>query len=119
MSPRVQLELDSLLIRAARCLYDAGRLGSWQFLAVLPFSAASSSALWYLFGLLHGANVEQMAPLQQQRLCLQEARQAFEERLCVMSTEESYYLLNTFANIIMGEFVLIFDLFLLTILFFF
>lgn len=103
---RLQLELDTLFLRCGRHLYQAQALGAWQFLAVLPFKSISTFALWKFLYMLHAGDYNQATVISsnvRNLLSTQEVRQQFEERLCLLGVEESYYLLNTFANMIMAR----------------
>lgn len=52
---RLQVEHDSLVMRAVSCLYHSPGHCAWQFLAVLPFGCVSLNTLWNIFcALLQG-----------------------------------------------------------------
>lgn len=110
---RLQVEYDSLFLRCGQCLYEAGAqgLGAWQFLAVLPFHTITSQTLWRFYVLLHKGTeppIDSIANYKKHMLT-KEVRSSFEERLCVMGVEESYYLLNAFANMIIARTLKDFD----------
>lgn len=115
MLERLQTEFDAFFLRSTCCLFQAQTLGSWQFLAVAPFHTVSLKVLWRFFYILHQGksvltdweDVVENLPTEQtnfkSRLSEGSTRQQFCERLLEMSVEESYYLLNTFANMIMAR----------------
>lgn len=50
---RIQVEMDSFLIRATKWILSSHKLGAWQFLADMPFETVSLEAVWKIFWLIH------------------------------------------------------------------
>lgn len=50
---RIQIELDSFLLRSCNFLYNSQNLGIWQYLSGLPFSNLSIKSIWKLYYCLH------------------------------------------------------------------
>ena len=43
---RLQVEYDNFFLRAAKCIFSSQKLGTWQYLADIPFSTISPNMLW-------------------------------------------------------------------------
>ena len=50
---RIQVEYDNFFLRATRCIFSSPGLGTWQFLADIPFATISAGMLWRIFYVLH------------------------------------------------------------------
>ncbi|KAF2894637.1 hypothetical protein ILUMI_11535 [Ignelater luminosus] len=110
MVERLQVEYDAFFLRATYYLYSSQKLGAWQFLAVVPYHMASISTLWRIFYLLHNSDTSIEIILDptdgtdfQQKLKDESLRSQFEDRLSTLDVAESYYLLNTFANMALAR----------------
>lgn len=110
MLHRLGVEYDSFFLRATYYLYTSQKMGAWQFLAVIPYHMASKGALWKLFYFLHDCHNSADSLLSHMpnddyktRLWESANRSQFEEMLCNLSDAESYYLLNTFANMALAR----------------
>ena len=57
--PRLQVEYDQFVIRSARWLLMAHKLGAWQFLADLPYSLLSLKVLLKIFYMLYTNQTEE------------------------------------------------------------
>lgn len=92
---RLQVEHDSLVMRAVSCLYHSPGRCAWQFLAVLPFGCVSLNTLWHMFCTL----------LQGDDDLVDELRwgERLEEHLTELSDAEVYYLLTTIATMAMSR----------------
>ncbi|XP_017775624.1 PREDICTED: ectopic P granules protein 5 homolog [Nicrophorus vespilloides] len=110
MMDRLQVEYDAFFLRAINYLYNAEKLGAWQFLAVIPYGIISISTLWKIFYFLHNSdssaedilnptnNINYMDKLWDKSL-----REQFEEKIISLADDECYYLLNTFANMALSR----------------
>ena len=117
---RLQVEYDHFFLRAARylsllhvpgaspaprCIFSSQKLGTWQYLADIPFATISGRMLWRIFYVLHldyreehhssfGSEVTDWeAALSCPDLALQ-----FEEKCTEAAETEVYFLLSAFAN---------------------
>ncbi|XP_049842891.1 ectopic P granules protein 5 homolog isoform X1 [Schistocerca gregaria] len=104
---RLQAEYDAFFLRATRGILSSQGLGTWQFLAVIPYSVVSLHTLWHLYYLLHLASPDNAdddldrpdsSVDWERRLADPQVQLQFEEKLTSMPEAESYYLLTTFAN---------------------
>ncbi|KAL8604118.1 hypothetical protein ACOMHN_047330 [Nucella lapillus] len=102
---RLQLEFDQLFMRATYTILTAQKLGSWQFMANMPFRALSSDSIWRLLWLLqqvHGQPVDfsTLPPVHKCRQDMKdiESRRQLADSLQTLPASESIYLLTTFAN---------------------
>ena len=43
---RLQVEYDNFFLRAAKCIFSSQKLGTWQYLADIPFATISPNMLW-------------------------------------------------------------------------
>ncbi|XP_071943527.1 ectopic P granules protein 5 homolog isoform X2 [Antedon mediterranea] len=103
---RLQLELDQFYYRATSSILSAKRLGTWQFMAEMPYNSISILMMWKLLWLLHnsgtGLNSEQAVlhgagiDAYKWRLSDPGNRGAFDDKLAEMSMQELIYLLSTF-----------------------
>lgn len=133
MLTRLQTEYDSFFLKACQCIFSSRRLGAWQYLAAIPYHIISSQTLWYIFYMLHITDAVAAIPpssnmtengnytLEVQNyvtskdsfsfyhaeweaeLNSPKLRKQFEDRLCEMPGDESYFLLTTFANMAMSR----------------
>lgn len=110
MLERLQVEYDAFFLRATYYLFSSQKLGAWQFLAVVPYHMASIRTLWRIFYLLHNSDTSIEIILDptdrtdfQQKLKDESLRSQFEDRLSTLDDAESYYLLNTFANMALAR----------------
>lgn len=55
---RIQIELDSFLLRSCNFLYNSQNLGIWQYLSGLPFSNLSIKSIWKLYYCLHNKHFD-------------------------------------------------------------
>ncbi|KAK9711672.1 hypothetical protein QE152_g25342 [Popillia japonica] len=105
MLERLQVEYDAFFLRAIYCLYSSKKMGAWQFLAVVPYNLISRKCLWKIFYFLHDPDSSVKSILDptdntdySEKLWNMNMRNQFEEKLNSLEDSESYYLLNTFAN---------------------
>lgn len=105
MLERLQVEYDAFFLRAIYCLYNSKKMGAWQFLAVVPYNLISRRCLWKIYYFLHDPNSFAKTILDPidntdytEKLWDVTMRTQFEEKLNTLEDSESYYLLNTFAN---------------------
>nr|XP_022906095.1 ectopic P granules protein 5 homolog [Onthophagus taurus] len=105
MMKRLQVEYDAFFLRATYCLYSSKKMGAWQFLAVVPYDLISRRCLWKIFYFLHDSDSLAQTILDpidntdfSEKLWDFSVRVQFEEKLNNLEDSESYYLLNTFAN---------------------
>ncbi|XP_076447261.1 ectopic P granules protein 5 homolog [Babylonia areolata] len=101
----LQLEFDQLFMRATYAILTAQKLGSWQFMANMPFTSLSSDSIWRLLWLLqqvHGqpVNFHTLPPVEKCREDMKdiESRRQLADTLQTLPASESIYLLTTFAN---------------------
>ncbi|XP_041457856.1 ectopic P granules protein 5 homolog isoform X2 [Lytechinus variegatus] len=107
----IQVEIDEMFFRAVQCIMSAPRLGTWQFLADMPYSCLSSYMMWKLLWFLHHSdkgevcsstsiNVKTRARLDEYKWDLSDSTKIanFGNRLLNMPMSEVIYLLTTFAN---------------------
>ncbi|XP_011143291.1 ectopic P granules protein 5 homolog isoform X2 [Harpegnathos saltator] len=102
---KLQTEYDCFFVRAILCIFSSRRLGAWQYLAAIPYHIISSVTLWRIFYILHtdaahgDAAVSNMSAADWEvELNCPQLHKQFEEKLCNMPGDESYFLLTTFAN---------------------
>ncbi|XP_076652381.1 ectopic P-granules autophagy protein 5 isoform X1 [Halictus rubicundus] len=107
---KLQLEFDYFFLRAVLCIFSSRRLGAWQYLATVPYHLISSNTLWQIFYILHTDSTQtdiHMVNIDVQdwedKLSCPQLRKQFEEKLCNMPGDESYFLLTTFANMAMAR----------------
>ncbi|CAH1956914.1 unnamed protein product [Acanthoscelides obtectus] len=110
MLQRLQVEYDSFFLRAIYSLYSSQKLGAWQFLAVIPYNMVTLKVLWKIFYFLHGIDTkaEFILDMSDQtdysaKIWEDELRIQFEEKLSSLEDAETYYLLNTFANMALAR----------------
>jgi hypothetical protein len=56
---RLQIEFDQFVLRATQWILTAHRLGAWQFLADMPYSALSLRAVWNIFYCIYSNQMNQ------------------------------------------------------------
>ncbi|XP_013408243.1 ectopic P granules protein 5 homolog isoform X1 [Lingula anatina] len=99
---RLQLELDHVFMRATDCILSAQKLGSWQFMADMPYGSVSMEMMWKLLWLLHfvdaGETVQFSVEICKQKMKDPDSKLAFEEKLLAMPLSEATYLLTAFTN---------------------
>lgn len=49
---RIQIELDTFVLRSSNFIYLSRFLGAWQYLVILPFSELHISTVWKLYHML-------------------------------------------------------------------
>lgn len=49
MCERIRVEFDMFVMRAANYIYRSRCLGTWQYLAILPFGELSADTVWRLY----------------------------------------------------------------------
>nr|XP_054752427.1 ectopic P granules protein 5 homolog [Lytechinus pictus] len=111
MSAPIYVDIDEVFYRAVQCIMSAPRLGTWQFLADMPYSCLSSYMVWKLLWFLHHSdkgevcsstsiNVKTRARLDEYKWDLSDSTKIanFGNRLLNMPMSEVIYLLTTFAN---------------------
>lgn len=110
MLERLQVEYDAFFLRATYYLYSSQKLGAWQFLAVVPYHIVSKKALWKLYYFLHESDssaenilVSRDFEDYEEKIWEVAMRNQFEEKLGSLSDAETYYLLNTFANMALAR----------------
>ncbi|XP_020712165.2 ectopic P granules protein 5 homolog isoform X2 [Athalia rosae] len=111
MLVRLQTEYDSFFLKASQCIFSSRRLGAWQYLAAIPYHVVSTSTLWHVFYMLHVMDTTTAIPPfsnmseseWEAELNSSKLRKQFEEKLCEMPGDESYFLLTTFANMAMAR----------------
>ncbi|XP_071496292.1 ectopic P granules protein 5 homolog [Diadema antillarum] len=108
---QIQLEVDEMFFRAVQCIMSSPRLGTWQFLADMPYSCLSPHMMWRLLWFLHHSskgelkssssiNASRRAQLEEYKWDLSDAakKEMFSSKLLNMPMSEVIYLLTTFAN---------------------
>ncbi|KAJ8035761.1 Ectopic P granules protein 5-like [Holothuria leucospilota] len=105
---RLQVEMDELFFRAVQCIMSSPRLGTWQFLADMPYTCLSGEMMWRLYWYLHSSfmgwadrsHVKDDAKPADYEWWLADFsnRQMFCRKLQDMPMSEVIYLLTTFAN---------------------
>lgn len=110
MLERLQVEYDAFFLRATYYLYSSQKLGAWQFLAVIPYHIVTKKTLWKLYYFLHDSDgsaenilVSPECENYAGKLWEGAMRSQFEEKLGQQSDVETYYLLNTFANMALAR----------------
>lgn len=102
MMERLRVEYDAFFLRAIFYLFATQKLGSWQFLSIVPFGLISESCLWKCFYLIHDIQSEagELDPFFVQEHMEDTADQNFNfaEKMSNLSEVDGYYLLNTFSN---------------------
>ncbi|XP_064630038.1 ectopic P granules protein 5 homolog isoform X2 [Lineus longissimus] len=98
---RLQVEYNQLFHRATTWILSSSRLGSWQFMADMPYTCASIEMMWKLIWLMHRGKIDPDVKVTKE-MCLQmlkdeDDKLAFEEQLVKMPTSEAIYLLTSFA----------------------
>ena len=102
---RLQVEYDNFFLRAAKCIFSSQKLGTWQYLADIPFSTISANMLWRIFYVLHldyrdehhsdfGGEISDWA----ETLSSPDLQLQFEEKCAEAGETEVYFLLSAFAN---------------------
>ena len=102
---RLQVEYDSFFLRAAKCIFSSQKLGTWQYLADIPFATISPNMLWRIFYVLHldyrdehhsdfGVDITDWA----KALSCPDLQLQFEEKCTEAGDTEIYFLLSAFAN---------------------
>ncbi|XP_055883015.1 ectopic P granules protein 5 homolog isoform X1 [Biomphalaria glabrata] len=105
----LQIEFDQLFMRATYSILKAQRdarpalLGSWQFMADMPYTCVSMDSMWQLLWVLHqgeGISVDMLPPVETCKTYLKnsDSWQQLADNLMHMPTSEAIYLLTTFAN---------------------
>ncbi|GFO21233.1 ectopic p granules protein 5 homolog [Plakobranchus ocellatus] len=101
----LQAEFDQLFMRATYKILTAQKLGSWQFMADMPYTMVSLGSLWQLLWVLHQAhgqvvNLDSLPSVEECKSYLQDpdSWQQLADNLLHTNTSESIYLLTTFAN---------------------
>lgn len=59
MCERVRIEFDMFVMRAANYIYQSRCLGTWQYLAMLPFGELSADTVWRLYFFLVTGGTEE------------------------------------------------------------
>lgn len=102
---RLQAEFDQLFMRATYKILTAQKLGSWQFMADMPYTMVSLGSLWQLLWVLHQGhgqviNLDLLPSVNQCEAYLKDpdSWQQLADNLLHTTTSESIYLLTTFAN---------------------
>nr|XP_033322179.1 ectopic P granules protein 5 homolog isoform X1 [Megalopta genalis] len=107
---RLQLEFDYFFLKAVLCIFSSRRLGAWQYLATVPYHLISTNNLWQIFYILHTDSTQTDIHIMnvdvqnwEEKLNSPQLRNQFEDKLCSMPGDESYFLLTTFANMAMAR----------------
>ncbi|XP_041348486.1 ectopic P granules protein 5 homolog isoform X2 [Gigantopelta aegis] len=109
---RLQLEFDHFFMRSTDCILTAQKfhdplwqLGSWQFMADMPYTCVSSESMWQLLYILHhgqghSLDLDSLPTVEFCRGYLKDpdSRQQLADNLMNLQTSETIYLLTTFAN---------------------
>lgn len=102
---RLQMEFDQLFMRATYTILTAQKLGSWQFMADMPFTCLSAGSVWRLLWLLQqnqsqAVNLDTLPPVEKCKEDMKdlESRRQLADTLQKLPTSESIFLLTTFAN---------------------
>uniref|UniRef100_A0A6A7FV46 Ectopic P granules protein 5 homolog isoform X3 n=1 Tax=Hirondellea gigas TaxID=1518452 RepID=A0A6A7FV46_9CRUS len=97
---RLQVEYDELFGRAVESIVCTPK--SWQFLAVIPYTAVSQQRLWCIIYALHTGTQTDASRVPEEGwaavLRHSDTRGRFRDRLLKVAPSEGYYLLTTFAN---------------------
>ncbi|KAI6645756.1 Ectopic P granules protein 5-like [Oopsacas minuta] len=106
---RIQVEMDSFVIRATRWILSSHKLGAWQFLADMPFETVSLEAVWKVFWLIHSNHL----PITAEELISRglgrvsglkdilkdpDYREQFIDNIMRIPLSEAIFLFTTFAN---------------------
>ncbi|BFZ08146.1 hypothetical protein BsWGS_11185 [Bradybaena similaris] len=101
----LQMEFDQLFMRATYSILSAQKLGSWQFMADMPYTCVSVDSMWQLLWILHQGqgqvvNLDQLPPVNSCKEYMQDSNswQQLADNLMHMPASEAIYLLTTFAN---------------------
>ena len=105
MMLRLQVEYDNFFLRAAKCIFSSQKLGTWQYLADIPFATISRNMLWRIFYVLHldyreehhsdfGVDISDWT----EALANPDLQLQFEEKCYEAGESDSYFLLSAFAN---------------------
>ncbi|XP_046571414.1 LOW QUALITY PROTEIN: ectopic P granules protein 5 homolog [Haliotis rubra] len=108
---RLQMEFDQFFMRSTYCIltaqnyHESDLLGSWQFMADMPYTCVSSDSMWQLLWVLHQGqshtlNLDTLPPVEHCQGYLKDpdSRQQLADNLLSLQTSETIYLLTTFAN---------------------
>ena len=106
---RIQVEIDSFLLRATKWILSSHKLGAWQFLADMPFETVSLEAVWKVFWLIHSNHL----PITAEELISRglgrvsglkdilkdpDYREQFIDNIMRIPLSEAIFLFTTFAN---------------------
>ena len=106
---RIQVEIDSFLLRATKWILSSHKLGAWQFLADMPFETVSLEAVWKVFWLIHSNHL----PITAEELIARglgrvsglkdilkdpDYREQFIDNMMRIPLSEAIFLFTTFAN---------------------
>ncbi|KAK6177743.1 hypothetical protein SNE40_015786 [Patella caerulea] len=101
----LQAEFDQFFMRATYCILTAQKLGSWQFMANMPFTCVSSNSMWQLLWILHQGqgqelDLDKMPTVEKCKEYLKDpnSRNQLVDNLLTLQSSETIYLLTTFAN---------------------
>ncbi|CAG5120166.1 unnamed protein product, partial [Candidula unifasciata] len=108
----LQMEFDQLFMRATYSILKGLEdfltehpLGSWQFMADMPYTCVSVDSMWQLLWILHQGhgqvvNLDQLPPVSACKEYMEDANswQQLADNLMHMPASEAIYLLTTFAN---------------------
>ncbi|XP_064604344.1 ectopic P granules protein 5 homolog [Liolophura sinensis] len=102
---RLQLEFDQFFLRATHAILTAEKLGSWQFMADMPFIGVSMETMWRLLWILHQSSAPSLDldRIPVMTTCMEYMKEPdnmaqFADNLVQLPTSESIYLLTTFSN---------------------
>ena len=111
---RIQVEMDSFVIRATKWILSSHKLGAWQFLADMPFETVSLEAVWKLFWLIHSNHL----PITADELISRglgrvsglkdilkdpDYREQFIDNVMRIPLSEAIFLFTTFANMALAR----------------
>lgn len=102
---RIQVEFDAFVLRACRYIYKSRSLGTWQYLAILPFSDVCIGTLWRLYGfLVTGASIdENFDATELTKVLNADFLLHFNDTVVDVQADDMYYLLQTFSSMAMAQ----------------
>ncbi|KAL4226903.1 Ectopic P granules protein 5 [Mactra antiquata] len=102
---KLQVEYDAFFLRAVNYIHISQRLGSWQFIADMPFDNVSKGTMWKILWLLHQGQGQSfdLGAIPSANVCMEfvkdpSCRSQLSDLLQRVPASEGVYLLNTMTN---------------------
>lgn len=102
---KLQVEFDAFFLRAVNFIHMSQRLGSWQFIADMPFDNVSKDTMWKILWLLHQGHGQsfEICDIPSAQECIDfvrdpSSRSQLSDILQRVPVSEGIYLLNTMTN---------------------